>query len=332
VFGANSLEVIVRPCAVEMQVSMTIGSGSIRIHRSCIGNPAQAEAIDGVFGLAAQDDMKLNADEKRWLSSEIKTQLGSALKDFGDSLEPHGWRKVLLVARQIAPLGLTLTAITSIIIGLGAVAIALLNQAHTRVAAEATFEQKTSDRLDTIEGILRDMRAVQSPTKVLKELGALEPPQLAKNLPALQKISEQPLERVNPSQQILKDVAYKLKDVNQSAEDYWPAVLKFLQFASSSLASHAPLVGSSPRNRFENVSGPVPEPGRIYELHGNIANMTFVDSRIILTDDPVFFKNVRFVNCAFDFPNTDNPPKYLRQMGQQLIASEISSGTVNTGM
>jgi hypothetical protein len=73
-------------------------------------------------------------------------------------------------------------------------------------------------------------------------------------------------------------------------------------------------------------------PGRVYALAGNLKNMTYRNSRIVLTDKPVYFNNVRFVDCVFEPPFSSNPPSYLRQAGQQLLEAGIGWATLNTGI
>jgi hypothetical protein len=271
----------------------------------------------------------MNLEEKKWLKEEIEKQVALAV----DPLKPRGWRKLFRIARELAPLGVTITAIVAIILALAGITLAAISQAHTRVAQEAQFEQKTSDRLDALEATLREMRAAQTPSKVLKEIGALNPPQLAKNLSALQTVSQQPLGKVNSSPALLKDVATNLSLVNENTEGYWPAVLHFIQFASGQFAPNAPppggpsesVINSGFVNTFPGGTNHV-----IVKLDGAyLKNLTFVDSRIIFTNNPSALDNVRFVNCVFEFPDVVDPAPSLKSASKDLLASGIQSAIVS---
>jgi hypothetical protein len=278
-----------------------------------------------------QDEMKigLRDEDKQWFSEEIGRQIKAAISATIDSLKPHGWRRVLHIAQQLAPLGLTITLVISIVIGLGAWVIALSGQARTREAdetkkavEEAKFEQKTSDRLDSIEQSLRELRASQVPAKVLTEISKLDTPRLAKSLPALQTISEQPIGRVKPSPTILKDVVYKLRNVDQSADDYWPALLKFLQFASAGLSPEV----STPRHRFNisqlTASGDIVDSTITLSDGVRLKDVRFINCRVIFTANPVEMENVQFINSVFEFPTSVPPSQYIKKAAHLLLTAD----------
>jgi hypothetical protein len=113
-------------------------------------------------------------------------------------------------------------------------AVAVLILFFTQWTGYIEFRTHTNDRLDTIESNLRTLLATQSPRKVLSELVKLPVGQLAKNLPALRKVSEQSPSEVGASPQQLKDVALNLSSVDQTAEDYWITTLKFFAICKHS--------------------------------------------------------------------------------------------------
>lgn len=242
-----------------------------------------------------------------------------------DAFRPHGWKRLIHTAREIAPLGFNVT----LIIALLALTANSIYQANSKAAEHAQFEQKTSDRLDAIEATLRLMRAAQSPTAVLRELDTLKPHQLALNLPALQKVTEQPIATVNPSAETLKGVGGRLLLVNENAPDYWPTILRFIQFASAKFAPDAPPdMGPERAMQMSNVQGYLKLPPKIvvYLNGGIIADQVFTDDRIVFTDSPVYFRNVHFIRCAFQFPHDLlSPSQPLRNTSRELLASGIES-------
>jgi hypothetical protein len=50
---------------------------------------------------------------------------------------------------------------------------------------------------------------------------------------------------------------------------------------------------------------------------------------IRFTEAIVQMRNVKFVNCFFRFPTTEAPGLYLRQAGQQLLASDLNNARLN---
>lgn len=108
------------------------------------------------------------------------------------------------------------------------------------IKEQAKFQQKTEDRLSTIEANLLTLRAGQNPKKVLGELAAFDVKQLTKNLPALRELSEQPVKQVLPNPSALRNVSETLAKVSDATDDYWPTVLRFIQFASAGMSNNAP--------------------------------------------------------------------------------------------
>lgn len=274
-----------------------------------------------------QSEMKLRPEDKQWLAKEIADQVKSGVATAVDSFRPHGFRRATSWAREWGPSAL-FVSVPLVLLGM---LITVSIFAAKELQDNTKFQTRTEDRLDHIESVMLTLQASDSPGKVLKDLSALPPKQFAQSLPALHKVTEQTA-KVATTPAVLQKVSEQLQSVSSNTDDYWPTVLRFIQFSSARLASNAPPEGSPVNVFYTNVSGIRPPEGGTYQLKGMIANMTFVNSRIILTETPVFFQNARFIDCAFDLPAIENPPVYLRQTGRQLLASGITSGTLNTGM
>jgi hypothetical protein len=276
-----------------------------------------------------QDDMKLTADDKRWLNGEIKTQIANGLKEFGDSLKPHGWRKLTFWLREWGLIG---TAIAVPVTLLGFL-ITVSIFAGVGIKENSKFQGATETRLTNIESQLRTLNASRAPKKVLEEIANLDPKQFAQNLPALRKVSEQPVASVSPTPATLEKVAYQLKSVDENTDDYWPTVLRFIQFASAGLASNTPAPGSRPLISYKDLTlnGGLPT-GTDHVIvqfdRVGLANVTFTNSRIIFTSNPSTFMNVRFINCAFEFPDTNSPSPSLKKTGELLLSSGLTSAYV----
>jgi hypothetical protein len=118
-------------------------------------------------------EMKLREDDKDWLGKEIR----EAIQEY---LKPNGWKRL----KEWIPLGTIIT----ITVGMLALAGAGWYYGLSRMRDQATFEAKTSDRLDVIERILRGMRISQD----LREISKLDQGTFDKSLPALKKALDQP--------------------------------------------------------------------------------------------------------------------------------------------
>lgn len=264
--------------------------------------------------------MALRKEDKEAIIKEV-------VKEVVEQLRPTGARRVAAFILELGPA----IAYVALVATLLATLVTALIYAFSRVEKEAIFETKTDDRLTGIEAQLRILTASQTPARVLQDISTLNEKQFAINLPALKKVVEQPATKVLPTPELLQDIGLKLQKVSESTKstnDYWLTVLQFIQFASASYAPKAPPPGSPVNVYLGNNHGAgisVP-PGGVYQLSGEIANITFTNSRIIFTDQPVFLKNVRFINCAFEFPQALSPS--LENTGQQLLASGIKTAYV----
>jgi hypothetical protein len=157
--------------------------------------------------------------------------------------------------------------------------------------------------------------------------------QLAENLPALKKVAERPPSGVQANKTTISAIAERLTRANKSTPDYWPTVLQFIQFASSSLSS----ANVPPRDSPDVVGifnssfrGPVMNlDHRIVILSdGELQDITIRNSRIVFRGKLIKLKNVVFVDCVFEFEPSvrqQQPPPYLRQAVEQLLASNFLS-------
>lgn len=189
-------------------------------------------------------------------------------------------------------------------------------------------------RLNSIQDMLLVLRAAQLPKKVLQEIANLKPEQFSGALPALQKITEQPVATVAPEPATLNEVAVKLSTVGETTPDYWITTLRFIEWASAGMSPNAPQPGE-PNFVFKGSVGSLQQAFGI--IRGKIVvldNVDFQDGvfdscRIIFSGTPSVLKNIRFVNCVFEFPVTNYPPAPLKQMSEQLLAEGIQRAVVS---
>jgi hypothetical protein len=199
------------------------------------------------------------------------------------------------------------------------------------------FRGATTAKLSSLEADFRELRAVQSSAKVIKEISALDRTEFAKNLPALREAMGQPASAAAAQPATLRDVAVRLRTVGEATADYWPTVLRFIQFASAGLSANAPPPGTkatviiSGKVRSVNV-GPGGPPGFencVAELDGGDLEATyFKNCRIRFTQNSVRLLNVSFINCVFEMPDTADPTPYLKRASQILLASDLKNVSI----
>lgn len=257
--------------------------------------------------LLEDQDMALRNEDRAWIAQEIRTSIQ-------EHLHPHGWRRV----KEWIPVGTIIT----IMVALLALAGAGWNYGFSRMRDQATFEAKTTDRLEAIERLLRGIRTSQD----LREISKLDQDTFDKSLPALKKALDQPPSGVQAPREALREVAEKLRKTDPNSADYWPTLLRYLNVASAVFAPDVPSPGPYNISAGNNVGfslGVVKR--KIVVLDGGeILNTRFENSRIIFTNNPVKLTNVLFLDCVFEVPVTATPSDYLKRASQILLASDLT--------
>jgi hypothetical protein len=186
----------------------------------------------------------------------------------------------------------------------------------------------------------RAVNPAESPAKVeanrqpltLKEISRLDQKMFEHSLRPLR----QGLEQADPAaadQETVRAIFGKLRETDDSAQDYWPTLLRFLHFESARTAPNAPPPGQQARSLTDILSvgimrGIHPKGKTILFDGGSFGNSDFTECRIIFTQTPVEMHHVDFKDCAFDFPTTDTPSLYLRKLSWMLLSSDLRSVSI----
>lgn len=282
-----------------------------------------------------EDEMPLtlNKDDKQWISDKIHSGL--------DSIKSTVDTAIAEAIAKVKPRRLATVATVTIAIGVVAIFLTLLgfvltehHAATHRLEEDAVFRTHTNDRLDVIEGLLRDLRVSQSPGPVLKELGNLSQPAFAKSLPTLQKITTQPVAAVAPSPDTLREVAVKLHQTDSATPDYWGTTLQFIRWASAAMSPNTP-GPNAPRIELHNSTiqgNAMALNERVIVLDGTTLSGVVIErSRIIFSGAQSTLRNVAFIDCVFEFPVTNEPPAPLKQFSEQLLAAGMERAVINIG-
>ncbi len=188
----------------------------------------------------------------------------------------------------------------------------------------------------------RAVNSAESPAKVganrspltLEEISRLERKTFETSLPQLQDDIQQSSHGA-ADLETLTAIRGKLQQADESAWDYWPTVLRFLQFASSRMAPNAPPSGQPARALTDILwvgimRGIRPKGKTILFDGGSFGNSDFTDCRIIFTQNPVEMHHVVFRECTFEFPTTETPSPYLKKVCRILLASDLGSVSIPT--
>jgi len=261
----------------------------------------------------------LNQDCKK-----IRREIDDALKPIKSdilSLSPKGsWARALHRAKEFSIFGPT--ALLAMVIAL---TITLVNRRDTDVKFQTNTENSLK-RLDSLEASVRAIQAVNAPMKVVQELAALDASTLAKNLLALQKVSEKRLSDVNLTTGVLREVGHKLQSIDENTPGYWPTVIQFIRFASTGASSGA-AAGAGTFTIANSVTNGMKLKNKVLILDGgSIANFYCENCTVVLTENPVQMRGVVFVNCLFEIPVLEAPSDFIKQASRMLLAG-VGSGT-----
>lgn len=269
--------------------------------------------------LPAEENMDLRKEQQAWVNEQIRVAV--------DALKPKGWKKAVFLLRELGPLA----TIVAVFMTLLAITCGAIYQSVVHVTSETEFRTHTADTLVQIQATLRELQASQSPKRVIQEIARLDTKQFSRNLTALQKAAEQPIEKAAASIGNIQEIAQKLRDTNESSPDYWPAVLQFISFASAGLApANVPPPNTPPILKSSNLMLANNHfSGMTVELNGGLLDGdVFENCRVIFTDTPVTMKNVVFVNSVFEFPISSVPSLYIQQASKLLLASDLKSAHI----
>ena len=172
------------------------------------------------------------------------------------------------------------------------------------------------------------------PPLTLGQIGHLDQMAFEHSLRQLQQAIDQSSPQAVVDQETLTAIAGKLRQTDESAADYWPTVLRFIQFASFMMAPKVPQ-GEQPKALSEILSVGIMRGIREFDKtilfdEGSLGNGSFTNCRIIFTQHAVRMQNVKFDVCAFEFPATDAPSPYLKKVSRKLLSSDLGSVSIPT--
>ncbi len=239
-----------------------------------------------------------------------------------------GWRRLVAVTKEWGVAGILVAAVL--------VGVVEWNHFANDMASFRMQTEQTEDRLKAIETKLQIQSAAESdPASASVALANLDASDLKTNLPSFKKAIEHP---VAADSKTLAKLTAKLQLIPQASPDYWPTVLRFIQFSSAGNAANLP---AEPTNPFVlndlKIEGSTPEAPYDFDRFvqsksrtvrfegGTLKNVVFRKWRIISTEKPVRMENVTFIDCVFEMPDVPSPNPYLRNVAEQLLASHLGS-------
>lgn len=190
-------------------------------------------------------------------------------------------------------------------------------------------EQRLNDLANTVDQVQKSLDSVQLSIS-FRKLADMEPKEFATALPTLHRLVRQAPAKLKPDPTTLHLIAGKLRQTPETSQDYWPTVLRFIQFASASAV--APSGVPPPDSVYQIVSNIqcsnaghcIVASGRAIELDGgSIPNSIFSHCRIRFTNNPVNLAGTKFIDCVFEMPRVANPSTYLKTTTKVLLASNL---------
>ncbi len=182
----------------------------------------------------------------------------------------------------------------------------------------------------------RKVNPVETPAKVeanlppltLEQIASLDQQTFEHSLPQLRQAIRPPGPPSGADQETLAAIAGKLRQTGESTPDYWPTVLRFIEFESSRMAPNAPPPGQPPRVLSNILSRGLMRGIRVKGITmlfdgGNLGNGELTNCRVIFTQDPLRLRNTFFKNCVFEFPVTDTPSPFLKKFCQLVLSSNL---------
>jgi hypothetical protein len=167
----------------------------------------------------------------------------------------------------------------------------------------------------------------------LEQLSRLDQKSFDHSLPQLRAA----LDRTNPDSGVNRETVtalqVRLRQADESSADYWPTVMQFLRFASSSISLKAPPPGEPPRRLSEVLSVGLMRGIRAFDKTylfngGSFGNSEFTNCQIIFTGNPVEMQGVVFKICVFDFSASGTLNSYLKRLCRILLSSDLADVSI----
>jgi hypothetical protein len=243
------------------------------------------------------EDMKLSQGDKNWFSSEIAGQVAKAI----ESLKPQGSKKIFYWLREWGILGTNI----AVILALLGMTLTSAYYAFSRVAKEAAFETKTSDRLDKLEGLF----AVAEAQAITDKYSSLSP------------------EELQTHRNELRQAASNLLKASKDTPNFWPVSFQIITLLSKTNfnveISELPEVVMDGNSHMKFIGPPGATRLPQVLLKNSISDALF--ERVVVRLDPsVRLTDVVFISCVIILPTEQVPAQPLQKIIRTLLASDIS--------
>jgi hypothetical protein len=191
--------------------------------------------------------------------------------------------------------------------------------------------KRLEDRLDNLQINGLKSRVSATPATVINELASSENKLLQKALPVLHEAIDSALiSNVALDPVSTKKLTRNLLNVDARSRGYWPTVLRFIA-VTSALQNQTdvpppgpPRITLSENHGFGGVIlGPI-DHSIVLVDGGDVGPLDIRNSRVILTNNPVQFRDVKFSNCVFELPEIETPIPQLQNAVRQLLTSNLT--------
>jgi hypothetical protein len=290
------------------------------------------------------EDLAFSEENQKWIRGEIQA-----------AIHPNGFKKVADHLRYWGFLGVLVTAFIALIgvaVGLGIAVANLINQ-------NSEFRGKTDQRLTTIEGDLKDIKA-QLVRMNLTGKAALP----TKNFKAFlgdvrSSITSAQKQGVKVPAQAIEEIAHKMAEIDKSTPEFWPTAAAVISYQSSLLVGdsrnwsvtfprcqgtvdldaspHASVQGKTPEGKLLGPPIPIERIGNqdcYVELDGkSISRWDCTRCLVKYAGGQLKMRDVNFKDCLFifDFGAKQVPAPDGRRLSEMLLASGASDVKIPAG-
>ena len=176
------------------------------------------------ISVSGLEDMALRSEQRDFIRDEINLQLNLAV----DAFRPHGWRKITHFLREWG-LAASANAVPLALLGI-CVAVGIF--AASGIKENTQFRTRTEDKLATIDGDIKAIRADLIKQGLLNH-ASMPLPDFRASLPDLGvALATAKQQDVKTSPEVIDGIRQKLIASGTTAAGFWPTAAQFISYQS----------------------------------------------------------------------------------------------------
>jgi hypothetical protein len=300
--------------------------------------------MQNTFCVPPEQEMALNAGDKKWLTEEIATQVAVAV----DALRPRGWQKFVCWLREWGLVGTNFAVILTLL----GLTLTSAYYAFTRVSKEASFEGTTEQRLKIVESEIEKIDD-ELTTENIANQAALPIPNLRASLPELHaSLATARQKNLKVPDSVLGELSNKLASIETNEPTFWPVAASLISYRSFVLVGTpqgweafppcpgmadldaspgATVQANTPEGKPTGPKVPIQRIGNqdcTIQLDGKRGSRWDCTHCVVkYSGGPVSLHDVHFTDCLFifDLPQNRAPAPSGQLFAQDLLGSDLKN-------